>query len=328
MEAQYIGWSCTYLPIELIEAFGLFPYRLIPEEESPEGESILDPNFCPYIKSLFGYIEHRKDLKGIIFVNSCDGMRRLFDVVSLRMRTPSFLLDVPRGKGSYEIDYFRLCLEDLVRWLEEVSKKKFKKESLVLAIEEANKTRALLKTHMEKQRTGSSILRLIRDSFSMERKALNEYLKRLPFEEGRKNGGINILLTGSFLDKISLLEFIEGMGVCVEILDFCIGPRFVDNVEIGDDLILSLAIAYLDKPACARMVGEDRENFLERSVRSTKGVIYYVQKFCDPYLYSLLSLRSLCEKESKPLLVIEGDHWGRLTGGMKTRLQAFVERWM
>jgi len=327
-EVEYVGWCCTYLPLELIEAFGLVPYRLLPEEESPEGASLLDPNLCPYVRSLVGYIERRRDLKGIVLLNSCDGMRRLFDLISLFLRVPCFLLDVPRGQGPAEIIYFRECLEQLVLWLEGISGRRLEEEALLTAIAEANETRALLKVHMETGARPSFIFRLMRDSFAMGREAFNERLRRLPFEERREKGKISILLTGSLLEKGCLVELIEDLGVHVEALDLCTGPRFAERVEVGDDPLLSLSRAYLTKPACARMVCDLRESYLERSVASVQGVIYYAPKFCDPYLYSLLSLRRLCKKEGVPLLVLEGDYSGRLTGGMRTRVEAFVERWI
>jgi len=91
---------------------------------------------------------------------------------------------------------------------------------------------------------------------------------------------------------------------------------------------MALSRAYLRKPPCARMSDGRRRQYLEASMQGVQGVIYYVPKFCDPYLYELPSLRGLCEEKGIPLLVLEGDYTGRVTGGMRTRVEAFLERWM
>ena len=53
-EKPIIGWTCTYLPLEILEAAGLEPYRILPEPSSEKADAYLDPNFCPFIKSALG----------------------------------------------------------------------------------------------------------------------------------------------------------------------------------------------------------------------------------------------------------------------------------
>jgi benzoyl-CoA reductase/2-hydroxyglutaryl-CoA dehydratase subunit BcrC/BadD/HgdB len=78
-----IGYFCTYTPVEIIRAAGYHPVRIkgSNEENGAGGESLLCSNICSYIKTLTdeklaGNLDH---LEGIVFTNSCDGMRRLYD---------------------------------------------------------------------------------------------------------------------------------------------------------------------------------------------------------------------------------------------------------
>ncbi|MBW2124356.1 MAG: 2-hydroxyacyl-CoA dehydratase [Deltaproteobacteria bacterium] len=76
-----VGWTCTYIPIEIVEAAGLTPARILPEPSSEKADAYLDPNFCPYVRACLGKAMdgEYKGLSGIIVANTCDGMRRLYD---------------------------------------------------------------------------------------------------------------------------------------------------------------------------------------------------------------------------------------------------------
>jgi benzoyl-CoA reductase/2-hydroxyglutaryl-CoA dehydratase subunit BcrC/BadD/HgdB len=78
-----IGWFCTYTPEELIIAGGFVPVRIFGRKKIIKSESYFPINFCPYIKSGWeSLLADADNLKAIIFTNSCDGMRRFFDIAS------------------------------------------------------------------------------------------------------------------------------------------------------------------------------------------------------------------------------------------------------
>lgn len=323
-----VGWSCTYLPVEILEAGGLLPERLLPPPEVPKEDALLDPNFCPYIRSLLSFLQGEHSLQAVVLMNTCDGMRRLFDVVVHYLDLPAFLLDVPRKVDESSIRYFRERLQDLVHWLKEALEVEVGQEALHGAIVRGNKTRALLRRLLEEGVKASLILGLVREGFSLPREAFNDRLKEALSRAESAEGEVKLLMTGSLLEVVPLVELAEGLGAEVTALDLCTGLRFVQEVKREDDPLMALSRAYLRKPPCARMSDGRRRQYLEASVQGVQGVIYYVPKFCDPYLYELPSLRGLCEEKGIPLLVLEGDYTGRVTGGMRTRVEAFLERWM
>ncbi|MBW2022390.1 MAG: 2-hydroxyacyl-CoA dehydratase, partial [Deltaproteobacteria bacterium] len=48
-------------------------------------------------------------------------------------------------------------------------------------------------------------------------------------------------------------------------------------------------------------------------------------KFCDPYLYEFPYLKAELQRWGIPSLFLEGEYRGRAGGGLRTRVQAFLE---
>ncbi|RLA84069.1 MAG: hypothetical protein DRG40_06210, partial [Deltaproteobacteria bacterium] len=145
MEGHRVGWCCTYLPVEIIEAGGLLPQRLVPEGGGPKDDALLDPNFCPYIRTVAGVLlEGKERPDGLILMNTCDGMRRLFDTITYYLPSlPIFLLDVPRKKDEAALSYFYEGLKELIAWLQETFSVRIREENLREAIKGANTTRRI-----------------------------------------------------------------------------------------------------------------------------------------------------------------------------------------
>ena len=110
-----LGSLCCYTPLEIILAAGLNPYRVISEPTSDMADSFLHSNFCPFVRSsLAKALKGELDfLDGFVVVNSCDGLRRLYDAWRLYAGTPHiYLIDLPRVSTENAIRRFR---ETLVR---------------------------------------------------------------------------------------------------------------------------------------------------------------------------------------------------------------------
>ncbi|MBW2081900.1 MAG: 2-hydroxyacyl-CoA dehydratase [Deltaproteobacteria bacterium] len=63
-----LGYTCTYVPTEILEAAGFIPVRIAPEPSSEKADSFLDPNFCPYVRACLGKAMQGgyEDLVGIV----------------------------------------------------------------------------------------------------------------------------------------------------------------------------------------------------------------------------------------------------------------------
>ena len=129
-----MGWVCTYTPIELIYAAGFLPYRIIGHSNPIEyADSYISPNFCQFVKSTIdvavegGY----EFLEGVVFVNSCDAMRRLHDVWKKYIPSKfTYILDIPMGHSSLGYEYFRNEFEKLKIALESHTSQRIKDEMI------------------------------------------------------------------------------------------------------------------------------------------------------------------------------------------------------
>lgn len=336
-----IGLTCSYIPIEIIEAMGFIPIRIIPDPAVEVGDTYLDPNFCPYIKSTLGnFLEGKYDqLSGIIMTNSCDGMRRLFDVLRFYHNSLFyFLLDVPKINNITSIVFFKNRLRELISVIEKHFSIKITDQALKESIKEANLTRRLIRTLFSLKAIGfpirySEILHIIKKAFNSERVIFNKSLLRL-IEDIQSQSRITevnhkrIMLTGSLFITIDLIRLIEDLGGDVVYTDLCLGERLLDEIPLDSDILFSLSRTYLKKIPCARMLDtESRSKQLIEKIEkeNVKGVIYYTLKFCDPYLYEAPSIIDRLRAKDIRALLLECEYTTKVSEAMRTRVQAFLE---
>lgn len=77
-----LGYACAYTPLLLIEAAGAEPIRVIPVTDAPEQAGrLIHDNMCPHVKRVLdrAMAPDLPELDGVVWVNSCDAMRRLAD---------------------------------------------------------------------------------------------------------------------------------------------------------------------------------------------------------------------------------------------------------
>ncbi len=339
--APVIGWTCTYLPLEILDAAGIKYCRIFPSASYEKADGYLDPNFCPLIKISMGAAMSGaySFLSGILVLNTCDGMRRLYDTWRFYLSPPfSFLLDVPRNISTSSVDFFKGNLLALKESIEEHFGVKITNAKLTEAIKEANITRSLLSDLFYLQGKGKiplkhgDIIDIIEEGWKIPRKvfnvSLNLFLDRLNTNASVPSSGASLLLTGSMLDGSPLVRLLESFGARVVSSDICNGGRFIKEIPLYSDPLYSLSKAYLEKIPCARMYDtEARISYIKNEINRTgaRGVIYYSLKFCDPYLYEAPIVREFLEKTGIPVLFIEGEYTGKVDGRCRTRTQAFIE---
>lgn len=336
-----IGWTCNYVPIEIIEALRFIPIRILPDPGAEDGDTYLDSNLCPYIKSTIGNIIEGKynHLSGMILTNSCDAMRRLFDALRFYHNLPfSFLLDVPRIVDKSSIIFFKDRLRELISAIEKRFSIKMIEKDLIESIKEANLTRRLLRRLFSLRATGypiryHEILDIIKRDWNINRTVFNKSLLNL-IENIQNHDPIveinskRILLTGSLFITTDLIRLIENFGGYVVYTDLCLGERILDEVPLDSDILFSVSRAYLEKYPCARML--DTDTRLQRLIneiekRKVKGVIYYTLKFCDPYLYETPYIIDRLISKNIRVLLLESEYTLKVSEAVRTRVQAFLE---
>jgi benzoyl-CoA reductase/2-hydroxyglutaryl-CoA dehydratase subunit BcrC/BadD/HgdB len=339
-----VGWFCSYTPVEILLAAGLYPCRIVPGpgQAMTRADTCIDRNLCPYVRTCLGEALEGdyKHLAGLVVVNSCDAMRRLYDAWRYYVGGDfHHLLDLPRIVSDDAAAYYGECLRRLVADIEKRFNVRITGAALAGAIAAQNRLRRLLRRLYELNRdrglplTAVQLQGVVRASTLLPPDVVTRPLEGLLAEiegaAGVLSEGPRVVVTGSILENPLILELIEGCGVRVGSDDLCNGTRhFWETVAPDSDPLTALARHYLNRTPCPRMKDATKrfEHVFDMvDAFRADGVIFYTLKFCDNFLYDIPLLRERLEAQSIPSLTLEGDYTPGTLGRVKTRIEAFIE---
>lgn len=342
---EMIGWLCSYTPIELIVAAGFQPFRISGHVESPRfADTYMSPNMCQFVRSVIDMVTEGKydHLQGVIFVNSCDPMRRLHDVWK-RIKPEQFLymIDLPIRQSLADQEYFTLEVAKLRDVLEQLSGHEITFDDIKQASQLLLQARSIYHELLDKQssippRLSSTRMHAIANRFfttpvELWIKEVKNLLIKKPSE--KKSRSVverpRILLTGSPSHDSALVALIDESGMDVVFENTCTGSRFFE-ILVNDtgNPIDDLGSAYFNKPTCARMMQlSDRANFIIEKAKefNVDGIIHFTLKFCDTYQYDVPELKKTLEAAGLKVLPIEADCMSSNIGQLKTRFESFKE---
>lgn len=334
MREDEIAWFCAYTPLEILEAAGFRPVRLLGDpRELESADALLHPALCPYVRACLAQAMRGEVPPNAVFVNSCDGMRRLHDAWrDLYPRSFSLLLDLPRKVDERGREMLRREYRRLLEALSNLRGKAVTEEDLQ---EACLRVEARRLAYLRSAGGLSGRLRLDLAQ-NLQRGEVEPPLPRVPpgGEEGVLRGnGVPVVVSGNLLNPDGLISHLESTGARVVWADLCNGDRAFSPSALPQgrdlpELIRSLADRYLDRHPCARMSDRGmRYELLLEAVRSTgaRGVIYAALKFCDSYLYDFPRVRERLMREGIPLLRLESDYADGHAGQLMTRVEAFLE---
>jgi benzoyl-CoA reductase/2-hydroxyglutaryl-CoA dehydratase subunit BcrC/BadD/HgdB len=343
-----IGFTCAYTPVPLIEAAGFSPFRIFPETKAPDQAGhLLHDNLCPHVKKVLdrALAEDLPDLEGMVFINSCDSMRRLADAWhEARPDDRIILLDLPSGINNLSLDFLSKEYERLAKTLFKWNNETFSLETGLDTIQEKIATWNLLAVSVEKIEEkmsrdyfpgiASGLQQIINTAATDSTdKALAMAQKKIEPKEPAKAGRSPVFVFGNLLFDPKVYDLFEEWNVHVTASDFCTTSRFITPVDTKTDsnIFRSLADSYLKQTPCARTIdtsepGSIAQKIVKRAKESNaKGVIGFTLKFCDPYLARIPMIRQALQKESIPFLTLEGDCTMGSMGQQQTRIEAFTE---
>jgi bzd-type benzoyl-CoA reductase N subunit len=339
-----MGWFCAYTPQEIILAGGLHPYRIVPEASQAItlADSYIERSFCPYVRSCLGEaISGRyRFLDGLVVMNSCDPMRRMYDAWRYYVGGDFVsLLDLPRINSVKAIAYYRECLLRFIWELEANYRVKISEESIAEAILAQNKTRSLLRElyRLNYERgmpvSAIQIQMVVKASSVLPGNLFSELVEQLLVEVESKSPDVHkgpkVIISGSIMDNPLIIELIEQSGASVVSDDLCTGTRlFWQPVEPDCDYLTALSRHYLSRIPCPRM--QDAHKRFDHVFQladefQIDGIVFYTLKFCDPFLYDLPVLKGELNARGIPSLILEGDYTPGTLGRVKTRIEAFIE---
>jgi benzoyl-CoA reductase/2-hydroxyglutaryl-CoA dehydratase subunit BcrC/BadD/HgdB len=350
--ARLIGYQCAYVPLEIISAAGLVPFRIggNPHDPVTDGNTRMETIVCPVVRSSFDQAVKGNFafLDGIVLPHSCDSMCITHDVWRSALNLPFFhVLNYPHSTNGGARDFFKQCLRTFILSLERFTGRALTPEATAREVGRYNRYRAAARRLYRLRQTdpprlsGSETVTALlaaaglppEEGVALLTEAADEASKRPP---RRGPARPRLLLCGSEQDDPAFMRMVEECGGEVVADYLCPGMReYGTDVEITPDPLDGLAARYLDLN-CARTFreGTSREEGLElrfgaigRIARDwrAQGVVFRVHRCCDPYGLEAPALLNYLKGRSLPVLYLEDDYSVRDTGRLRTRLQAFLE---
>lgn len=350
---KVVGFYCVYAPQELVLAAGALGFGLCAtkEEAIPDGEKTLPRNFCPLIKSSYGFAVTDKcpyflysDI--IIGETTCDGKKKMFELMNTFK--PVHVMKLPQ---TYLDDSDKAYWLNEVRILKELLEKelgtKITDEKLKEAIKVLNQERLLMQELAECMKndpvpmTGQDFLKLMWGrNFVTDRPEFAQQIKEMisdmqeniaKGEAAMPKGAKRILVTGvpTGIGSEKVIKIIEDCGAAVVYIENCSGMKqFVTLVDETKSPLEAIAEKYLATPCSCMSPNPIRLENLAKLIPDYRidGVVDITWQGCHTYNVESRVVKEFLKKNGDtPFLQVETDYSQGDVEQIKTRVQAFLE---
>ena len=343
---RVVGFACGYVPEEIIQAAGLFPYRMEARgtKETGLADIYMHRFNCTFSRCLLQTaLSGEYDfLNGFCLLNGCEQIRRLYEIWEKHLSTDYlFMVTVPHAVNDSGLKWYR---DEISNFKENLAHKfgvRCSEQDLRRAISVYNESRRLIEELYELRKTeevplsGSEAAKIVLAAGIMPREKFNELLKEaldeIRVRPKTADYKARVMVGGSALDNPQLIEIIEGLGGMVVTDSLCFGSRhFLNPVEEDGDPLEAIAKRYYFHNPCPRMMGEfkNRLRFTEEMAKGANvdGIILQKIVFCDNHAVESTMLAEELEPLNIPVMVLEREHMISDVGRLKTRIEAFMER--
>ncbi|MBW1900680.1 MAG: 2-hydroxyacyl-CoA dehydratase [Deltaproteobacteria bacterium] len=344
---KIVGWTCINVPEEIIHAGEMMPFRITGGNEElalgKADEILYRGSTCSFIRTC---LEHalRGDydfLDCIASCTSCEGIIRLTEIGEIYHNIPVLpVLDTPRKINEKAYEFYHVEVQDFKMHLEQFFDIRISDKAIADSIKVYNRTRISLRKLYELNKkdepavTGSELMEILNAAVRMPREDYNLLLDNL-LEEIEATGRtvvapIRIMISGSTFNATPFIKDVEKLGVVMVIDDFCGGIRYWwQHVEEDVEPMQALAKRYLHAECpCPRTNPSTlRSNRLKEMAHEFKldGIISLTMRNCAPYVYDLPMWKTKVEDQGIPVLDLDIEYGGGLSGQIKTRIEAFIE---
>ena len=351
---KIVGYLCPFVPVEILTAGGLIPYRIAGDASEPttRSDAYLESIFCSYLRSCFDLaIRGEYDfLDGIIMSHTCDHSVHLYNVWRHNLKPRySHFLNVPHTLSLPSHKFFKAELGIFKRSIETLIEREIPFEQLNNAIQAHNENRALVRELYSLRKpeppllSGTAMMKILGAISVLPVEEANELLREVILEvkdhkDGPQKKPARLLIYGAGLDNTTFVELVEETGANVVIDSICIGTTtYWHDVETSGDPLDNIAARYLSKIPCPRTYRErtgtyqeDLENrfgYLNDFAKEFKvnGVVIYIIRYCDTFEFDLPDVMHYLEDSGLSTFIIEEDYILGRMGAVKTRIQAFLE---
>jgi benzoyl-CoA reductase/2-hydroxyglutaryl-CoA dehydratase subunit BcrC/BadD/HgdB len=343
-ERRALAYFCPFVPEELIQAAGAVPIRLMDTPvKISHAQAHLPAYCCHFVKSaLENYLRGDLDfLRGVIFSQSCDSMKGLADIWSLkgRLSFQSNLMVPARLDSPLARDYFKIELEELKKTLED-RLGKITRENLQESVRLFNLLREQIRKLYGRMRSdplrmsGEDLARIIQAGYRMDRDRYLEILSRLlelwPEQPLGKSPAVPLFLSGNVAHSAGWFSLIDEAGGRIVQDDLCTGGRLLrlqtrEDLDPLEALVERYFSAYICPTKYQGPFAHQETLFQEIKESGAKGVIFLFFKYCEPYYFDYPDLKKYLEAQGLPTLLLEIEDPSQAREQLKIRLQAFVE---
>jgi benzoyl-CoA reductase/2-hydroxyglutaryl-CoA dehydratase subunit BcrC/BadD/HgdB len=325
-----MGYFCTYVPEEIIHATGFAPLRLRSGDQTPSrADAHLQSYACALCRSALD-----QALRG--------DLGFLQGVVLPDLYVETVVQPVTLSSPSTR-PYLIAELQRFRHSLEQFTSQKISDQAISASVELYNEKRYLLTRlyDLRDRLTAPELFAATGAGFTMPVEEYNQLLGELVglLAEGEQPPpkGPGLVLVGAVLDDPAILTIVEDLGARIVGDDLCTSSRyFAQPVETDGDPVAALADRYINRLPCPakyhpdcepgehllQLVSETQADAASSHVRS--GVVFILQKFCDPHAFDYAMIKEKLAAAAVPYLRLEMEHAPALEQ-WRTRLQAFLE---
>jgi len=320
-----IGYSCSYIPVELLSLTGFKPYRLIHGDItlSNVGENFVRVDACPLIKSNIGYVmQNRTNFTALIGSTGCDMARRMFEVLAEMTDIPAYVFNNPRTDN---LQMFNNEIDQLIQYLNKFTGTTFSNELIKNEIEHWESAREKLRSLKKKRQATPSLV----STTTLHKAVINYYqgnIEQIKIDINEESSyKPRVFLIGSPVpyEASQILELIENRLRIVG--DFNCGISRFLNIKIKEKTLDGIKEAYYNQPDC--IFKRPNRKFYEwvnnqiKEVNCT-GIIAWILDYCDNYDFELKRMEKTLHL---PILKLKSDFSYQNFSQLKTRIDAFIE---
>jgi benzoyl-CoA reductase subunit C len=355
---KIIGYPCVYVPLEMLTALDLVPYRTCGDLEEPvtDADRALPHSFCPIMRNCLDCALKGKNdfLDGMVTTHSCDPQEKTARVWQSYTNYPYFhFIDMPITVRPEALDYFKAQLDDFRKTLEAFTGRKLSTDKLEAAIKSHNRQRALVRELYELTKSspplisGVEIVQVVKALTSLPVIEGNDLLSETISEvksrsDGPEKKSARLLIWSSTLDDTDIMQVFEAKANVV-MNESCGGIRaYRSGVKFTAGPLEGLADYYLNEITCARTfrqatLGEikkdyardlqSRFGYLKGIIKEWKinGAIMLLVRYCDPFAFEMPSLKDYFNSLGVPNTYIEYDYTAGALAPLRTRVEGFLE---
>jgi benzoyl-CoA reductase/2-hydroxyglutaryl-CoA dehydratase subunit BcrC/BadD/HgdB len=352
---KFIGYVCSFVPLEIISASGCIPFRMRGNIHEPitKGDTLLETIVCPYYRSVFDLSVKGKYefLSGLVIPHGCDSMVRSFSTWSYSLPYSYFhFVNIPTVCVESSFEFFGAELSTFKTGLEKFAGKRITDDDLAGAIQIYNENRDKVRALYEFRKSdpplisGTELTMALIVGSSLPVGEANTLFDQVLAEIRRRGKspvkkGPRLFVDGACLDNIELIKLAEELGGNVVADTICNGARdYFPKTDVGRDPIDALAHRYLDKINCPKTYRENKTGTFEGDIASrfgdigayakefkVDGAILYLYKYCDPFGFEVPARKAYYKSINVPLLPLEDVYSAGTISQLRTRIQAFLE---